>query len=126
VELTEQAAVRNLDQTRSILEELKKLNVSVSLDDFGTGYSSFKSLIELPIDNLKIDKSFVLKVGEDPKNKRVVETARDIAETLDLEVIAEGVETENHVEYLRELGIDIMQGFYWTEPLSKMIFLGNN
>jgi EAL domain-containing protein (putative c-di-GMP-specific phosphodiesterase class I) len=117
VELTEQAAVRDIDETREILADLRSHGVSVSIDDFGTGYSSFTSLVKLPVDNLKIDKSFVLNLYEEEQNKRIVEATGQLAHGLELDVIAEGVETEAHIGYLRELGITLMQGFYWTEPL---------
>lgn len=123
VELTEQAAVRDLETSREMLGDLRDMGVGVSIDDFGTGYSSFRSLIELPLDNLKIDKSFVLNLNENTKNKRIIETARDMARTLDLDVIAEGVETTEHRDYLRGLDIGIMQGFHWSEALPHGEFL---
>lgn len=119
IEITEQAAIQDIEKTYGILSSLINKNISVSLDDFGTGYSSFKSLIHLPLDNLKIDKSFVLNLDEDEKNKRIIETTNEMAKNLDLAIIAEGVETTSQVEYLQNLEIQILQGFHWTEPLPE-------
>lgn len=89
------------------------------IDDFGTGYSSLSYLKKYPIYALKIDKSFVLDLEHNPSNKQLVKTIITMAKGMDIRVVAEGVETEQHARYLAQLECDYAQGFYYSRPLSK-------
>jgi diguanylate cyclase (GGDEF)-like protein len=117
LELTESILVESLEKAIRILNELKSLGVRISIDDFGTGYSSLNYLKRLPIDILKIDRSFVKDIFIDPGNEAIIKAIFTLARSLNLEVIAEGVETAQQLAYLHELGCDKMQGFLFSPPL---------
>ncbi len=118
-EITETVLMQNLDYTSKILLKLKKLGIRIAIDDFGVGYSSLIYLKELPVDILKIDKSFVTNIQKNPKNKAIVRYIVSMAKTIGLEVISEGVELEEELEELKNLNIDIYQGFYFSKGISK-------
>ena len=117
LELTESILVESLEKAIRILNELKSLGVRISIDDFGTGYSSLNYLKRLPIDILKIDRSFVKDIFIDPGNEAIIKAIVTLARSLNLEVIAEGVETAQQMAYLHELGCDKMQGYLFSPPL---------
>ncbi len=119
LEITESTAMEDAERTVKVLAELKKVGVQLSIDDFGTGYSSLSYLHSLPFDTLKIDRSFVYKVGENGENSEVLQTIVSLAQNLRMKVIAEGIETENQLQLLRSLGCDFGQGFYMSKPLPK-------
>ncbi|HYN37876.1 MAG TPA: EAL domain-containing protein, partial [Rhodospirillales bacterium] len=96
---------------------LRDLGVRVSIDDFGTGYSSLAYLKALPVDELKIDKAFVMHLHEDERDAKIVRSTIDLAHGLGLKVVAEGVETEAHVAALSAFGCDIGQGYLFSKPL---------
>ena len=100
------------------MQELKDSGIRLSLDDFGTGYSSLNHLKKLPIDELKIDKSFVFDIDEDPQDALLVQTIIKIAHQYSLDVVAEGVEVDSQLEFLKNEGCDIYQGYFFSEPLS--------
>lgn len=116
VEITESMLMKSFDKNVKILEEIKSLGVSIALDDFGTGYSSLNYLTKLPIDVLKIDRSFVVDLMNDPKSKCIVENIINLSHQLGIEVVAEGVEDKSQVEYLRTILCDIVQGYYYSKP----------
>lgn len=118
LEMTENAIVNDMERASSILREIKKLNVTIALDDFGTGYSSLTLLRELPIDILKIDKSFVHKLSENANDLKIVQAIIGLGENLGLTVIAEGVETEEQVDLLTRNGCFYQQGYYYSRPIS--------
>jgi diguanylate cyclase (GGDEF)-like protein/PAS domain S-box-containing protein len=120
LEITESAFVRDIKFTNSVLNELKNIGVSVSIDDFGTGYSSLAHLKRFPIDNLKIDISFVREIVKDPDSASIVMAIINMAHTLQLKTIAEGIETEEQWKFLRLLRCDMGQGFYLSKPLPAM------
>jgi diguanylate cyclase (GGDEF)-like protein len=99
-----------------ILQGLKNLGVSLAIDDFGTGHSSITNLKSFPVDMLKMDRSMVEGVHEDPENRAIVSATRGLAQAFGLEIGAEGVETAEEMEALRLLGCDFVQGYYWQEP----------
>ena len=116
VEITESMLMKSFDKNLKILQEIKDLGVSIALDDFGTGYSSLNYLTKLPIDVLKIDRSFVIDLLISPKSKCIVETIVNLSHQLGIEVVAEGVEDKDQVEYLRTILCDIVQGYYFSKP----------
>ena len=119
LEITESAAMENADHTISILNRLKSLGVQLSIDDFGTGYSSLSYLHRLPVDTLKIDRSFVYSVGESGENSEILQTIISLAKNLGKKVIAEGIETEAQLSLLQNLGCDYGQGYLLARPMNK-------
>ena len=117
VELTEGTLVTDLAETRGALERLREIGVTVSLDDFGTGYSSLGYLTSLPIDTLKIDRSFVVDGLADADGIAVSSAIIGLAKTLGMEVLAEGVDSEKQLADLTALGCDNIQGFLIAKPL---------
>ncbi len=118
VELTETIAMQDIERTISILKEIKALGVSISMDDFGTGYSSLSALKLLPIDILKIDRSLICDLGTSSASYSIVKAIVDLGRALDLEVLAEGVETQEQSEVLHELGCTVAQGYFFGRPLT--------
>jgi diguanylate cyclase (GGDEF)-like protein len=116
VEITESVLMKSFNKNVEILEEIRKLGVSIALDDFGTGYSSLNYLTKLPIDVLKIDRSFVIDLMDNPKSKCIVENIINLSHQLGIEVVAEGVEDKGQVEYLRAILCDVVQGYYFSKP----------
>nr|MDQ3039663.1 EAL domain-containing protein [Pseudomonadota bacterium] len=117
LELTESSLMANTDRTIESLQALKQLGVQISIDDFGTGYSSLAYLRRFPIDKLKIDIAFIRDVTHNPDAAAIALTIINMAHTLKLKVIAEGVETEAQLAYLRRHGCDQIQGYYFSRPL---------
>ncbi|WP_157691608.1 bifunctional diguanylate cyclase/phosphodiesterase [Noviherbaspirillum autotrophicum] len=122
LEITESAIMENLDEAVSILNRIKALGVKVALDDFGTGYSSLSQLISLPIDKLKVDQSFVKRIGSDQASQAVTEAIIALGHSLKLEVIGEGIESEDTLRYLKERGCDQAQGYWFSPPLPASKF----
>lgn len=116
-EITESVFMDNIEVTKNILTELKNNGIKISIDDFGTGYSSLSCLKKLPVDNLKIDISFIRDLGKDPDAETIVSAITTMANTMSLKTIAEGVETKEQLEILRQLRCDTVQGFYLSRPL---------
>src|SRR4028119_2108889 len=117
LDVTETVYVRALAGNTVTLERLRGLAAKISLDDFGVGYSSLAYLKRLPADSLKIDRSFVKGLGEDVEDTAIVHMIIELAHTLGLEVIAEGVETEEQARLLRDMGCDMAQGYHFAKPL---------
>lgn len=117
LEVTEGAMMMNPKKSMEILNEFHQLGFGVSIDDFGTGYSSLAYLKNLPADEIKIDKSFVLNMAEDKKDASIVKAAVDLAHNLDLKIVAEGVEDEKTLDLLAEMGCDYAQGYYMAKPM---------
>jgi predicted signal transduction protein with EAL and GGDEF domain len=123
IELTESLVMADVDRAIGILRELKALGVKLSIDDFGTGYSSLSYLKRFPIDVLKIDRSFVNDITVDPDDAAIVSTIISLAHSLRLQVIAEGVETEAQLAYLREHHCDQIQGYFFSRPVTAEAFV---
>jgi diguanylate cyclase (GGDEF)-like protein/PAS domain S-box-containing protein len=117
LELTESCVMNNPDEAVIILKALKSMGLKLSIDDFGTGYSSLSYLKRFPIDKLKIDQSFVKDIMRDPENTAIVRAIISMARSLDLEVIAEGVETEDQLSFLDGEFCNTFQGYYFSRPL---------
>ena len=123
LELTEHVMLDDIDEVSATMGRLKELGVRFALDDFGTGYSSLSYLKRLPFDTLKIDRSFVRDIETDPNDREIVQTILNIARSLKVSVIAEGVETELQALLLRQLGCHAFQGYYFARPEPLEIFL---
>lgn len=117
LEVTESMIMMNPEVTSRLLIELKQLGVALSIDDFGTGYSSLSYLHRFPFDTLKIDRSFVVSMEDKTENMEIVRSIALLAHSLDMDIIAEGVETERHLARLLELGCEYGQGFYFSTPV---------
>lgn len=117
LEITESTTMGSIDKSIEILHQLKALGVSISIDDFGTGYSSLNYLQTMPIDNLKIDRSFIKKLHHSKKDKAFVQAIVTMAHTLGMKVIAEGVELEEQFLFLQDIGCEIAQGFLFSKPV---------
>lgn len=129
IELTESMAAQDSLFVSSIIRKIKAMGMETSIDDFGTGYSSFSSLKKIPFDTLKIDKSFMDEVELDEKSCNIVKSINNIGHSLDMKTLAEGIETESQVKIAREIGINSIQGYYFSRPLSEFEyqrFLANN
>jgi EAL domain-containing protein (putative c-di-GMP-specific phosphodiesterase class I) len=117
LEITEGVLIDKVEETVARLAELKALGINLSIDDFGTGYSSLNYLKRLPLDEIKIDRSFVTNLIEDPNNTAIVKSMVAIATTFSLHVVAEGVETTAEAEFLHALGCHCHQGYLYARPL---------
>lgn len=122
LEITESMLMGEVDQLASLLHDIKSLGVSFSLDDFGTGYSSLSYLKKFPIDELKIDRSFLLEVPINNDDNSIVRAIIAMAHSLGQKVVAEGVEELEQLEFLRQHDCDIIQGYYYSKPLKKSDF----
>lgn len=118
IEVTESVLMQDAELAVTVLRKLKSLGVRISIDDFGTGFSSLAYLKRFPLDELKIDKSFVDGLGTDPEATAIVAAVMGMAHALDLQVVAEGVETADQVTRLRTLGCDEAQGYYFARPMT--------
>ncbi|NOR71841.1 MAG: EAL domain-containing protein [Methylomarinum sp.] len=123
LELTESIVADDINDTIQKMNALKERGIKISIDDFGTGYSSLSYLKQLPIDQLKIDQSFVRDIGVDVENEVIVETIINMANSLKLNVIAEGVETEEQALFLKEKGCNTFQGYYFGRPMPDDEFI---
>jgi EAL domain-containing protein (putative c-di-GMP-specific phosphodiesterase class I) len=123
IEIPESVAMDNIDNTISRIGELTRMGMHVSIDDFGTGYSSLSQLQRLPIQKLKIDKSFVRDIATSSNDQAIVRAVVLMAHSMNLRVVAEGVEKEDQLSFLREQQCDEAQGFLFSEPLSAEKFL---
>ena len=122
LELTESGVTRDLDDTIEIMRTLKNIGVRFSLDDFGTGYSSLSYVKRLPLDTVKIDRTFISDCTADSDNTAIVRAIIAMAKTLDLDVVAEGVETEAQLNFLAEQGCTAYQGFHFSAPVPERDF----
>ena len=118
LELTESVLMDRFENAAATVLALRAVGVKISIDDFGTGYSSLSYLDRLPIDVLKIDRSFIDRLGEERPSASIVEAIAAMAESLDLEVVAEGIETEAQLEAVRDLGCRFGQGFLWSRAMA--------
>ncbi len=118
LEITETCAMQNAENSVRALRELKRIGVRIAVDDFGTGYSSLNYLKRFPLDSLKLDKSFVRDVTEDPADAAIAAAVVSIAETLGLTLIAVGIETEEQLAFFRTRGCPRGQGFLFGRPMA--------
>ena len=120
-EITETAAVENLDAAHELVQELTSLGFGVALDDFGTGYGTFSYLQHLPVTELKIDIDFVRALTQDPTDQRLVKSIISVAQNFDMKTVAEGVEDQATLDLLRTLGVDFVQGYYIGYPAEMTV-----
>jgi diguanylate cyclase (GGDEF)-like protein len=119
LEITESLSIESLDDVLPLLYEIQEYNIKISLDDFGTGYSSLSILRDLPINELKIDKSFIDKILYDESEKILVQSIINIGKNFNMKTLAEGVESNDQVVELKALKCDVFQGYYYSKPLTK-------
>ncbi|WP_319760470.1 EAL domain-containing protein [Maridesulfovibrio sp.] len=117
LEITESTVMDDIEQTKKTLDKLADSGITLSIDDFGTGYSSMAHLKNLPMHVLKIDQSFVSGLPHNTSDKKIVKAIISLAKSFDLSTVAEGIETYEQCTYMKELGCDIMQGFYYSPPV---------
>ena len=117
IEITESTLIKDIDHTQSILEDLKKLGVHISIDDFGTGYSSLSYLKRFPIESLKIDQSFIHDIVSNSEDRSITKAIIAMAHSLNMEIVAEGVESNDQLEILRALETEKIQGYFSGQPL---------
>jgi EAL domain-containing protein (putative c-di-GMP-specific phosphodiesterase class I) len=122
LEVTESALMDRPERAISHLRDLKALGVQLAIDDFGTGYSSLAYLKQMPVDVLKVDRTFVAGLGSDAGDTAIVASVVNLAHTFGLHAVAEGVETAEQHDHLRILGCDLAQGFHWSRPVPADAF----
>ncbi len=123
LEITESLSIEDLGEVLPLLHAIKKEGIKLSLDDFGTGYSSLSMLRDLPINELKIDKSFIDNILYDDCERALVQTIISMGKNFQMKTVAEGVESLEQLEELKEVGCDIFQGYYYSKPLSKELLI---
>ena len=122
MEVTESVMMKNPNQSIEVLNQLNELGIDISVDDYGTGYSSLSYLKKLPISKLKIDKSFIIDMMENDSDAMIVRSTIDLARNLGMDVIAEGIETNETLELLSILSCRLVQGYYICKPISGEAF----
>lgn len=118
LELTETAVIKDIESAKEAERKVHSLGFVVSMDDFGVGYSSFYMLKNINIDILKIDKSFSDEVIEDERGRIILQSIIDMAKKLKIKTVAEGIETKEQIEYLKQIGCDMVQGYYFEKPIT--------
>lgn len=117
LEITESVLLTSMEEVIKKLNKLKKLGVKISLDDFGTGFSSLTYLRMLPVETLKIDKSFIDIITTDMQGAKIIDSIINMAHTVNMKVVAEGVETQQQLEYLQHNNCDLIQGYIFSQPI---------
>jgi EAL domain-containing protein (putative c-di-GMP-specific phosphodiesterase class I) len=119
LEITESLLIERPEDVIDKLLEIKQLGVSIAMDDFGTGYSSLSYLLKFPFDKIKIDKSFVTASSEDPVARDILRSIASLGKTLKIRITAEGVETREQVDFLRDIACNQLQGYFFAKPLNE-------
>ncbi|GBF78804.1 putative bifunctional diguanylate cyclase/phosphodiesterase [Aphanothece sacrum] len=119
VEITESLLIENTAIATIILKKLRERNIAICLDDFGTGYSSLSYLHRFPVDTIKIDRSFINRIGEPDAKLEIVQSIITLAHNLGMNIVAEGIETQEQLTYLQSLQCDFGQGYFFSKPLNK-------
>ena len=123
LEITESAYSEDSEQLIETIEKLRNKGFKIEMDDFGTGYSSLNMLADIPVDVLKLDMKFVQNLKSNDKQEKMIKLVVDIAQFLSMKVVAEGVENEDEVDMLKDVGCGVIQGFYFSRPLSEKDFV---
>ena len=123
LEITETSYIRNPKETMRVLEQLKKLGIELWLDDFGTGHSTVEHLLHFPVDGIKLPDTFMSKVPRDGTSEAISRKLIELAHELEIRVIAEGVERDEQLEFLKETNCDYVQGFLFSKPMEEEDFV---
>lgn len=123
IEITETSYVKSTKLTVETIESIRSLGLKVSLDDFGTGYTAFNQLLHYPVDELKIDKSFIDNIVEDKADRKMVESMVNLGHSCDTFVVGEGVESIEQYHHLRKANCDLIQGYFFSSPLTYIEFI---
>jgi len=123
LEIIETIAMGDAEKSGRVLAQLKALGVRLSIDDFGTGYSSLSRLRRIPVDTLKIDRAFISNMDSDSENREIVRAIIMLAHNLGLKVVAEGAETEEHINLLKQLDCEMAQGYFFSRPADDQAML---
>jgi EAL domain-containing protein (putative c-di-GMP-specific phosphodiesterase class I) len=123
LEIIETIAMGDAEKSGQVLAQLKALGVRLSIDDFGTGYSSLSRLRRIPVDTLKIDRAFIMNMDTDPESREIVRTIIMLAHNLGLKVVAEGTETQAHINQLKQLNCEMAQGYLYSKPADDQAML---
>jgi len=115
-EITERVSAGNMEAVSRNLKEIKKLGIKITMDDFGTGFSSLSMLLNLEIDKIKIDRLFIKNIGNS-REEKIIKTMVSMAKKLGLGVVAEGVEREEELTFLKKINCECGQGYYWARPM---------
>ena len=122
IEITESAFVEDSNEVIPVLENLRNHGFKVEIDDFGSGYSSFGALVDLPFDVLKIDMQFIRSMDKNPKVKEIIKMIINLSKVMNATTVAEGVESKEQCDFLKENGCDLIQGYYFSKPLPQKEF----
>ena len=122
LEILETIVLDDFASAVKVISDLASLGVGIALDDFGSGYSSLEYVAKLPLDYLKIDRSFLMNLEENPSNRIILETIMTLANGMKVKTVAEGVETKRHFDFLREIGCDVAQGYFINKPMDPKTF----
>ena len=122
-QITESMAVENAEHMSAVLSALRSLGFRVAMDDFGTGYSSLAKLVSLPVDELKLDRSFLVDIESDLRSRSIVKAVVELAHACGCVVVAEGVETRGQAALIAQFGADQAQGFHWHRPMPCAAFI---
>jgi EAL domain-containing protein (putative c-di-GMP-specific phosphodiesterase class I) len=123
LEIVERIAMGDAEKSGHVLSRLKALGVRLSIDDFGTGYSSLSRLHRIPVDTLKIDRAFISSINSDPESREIVRIIIMLAHNLGLKVVAEGTETQEHINLLKQLNCEMAQGYFFSRPADDQAML---
>jgi EAL domain-containing protein (putative c-di-GMP-specific phosphodiesterase class I) len=118
LEITESMVMHNPTRMIAVLAKIKNLGIRLAIDDFGTGYSSLAQIKHFPVDTLKVDRSFIRNIPQDSDDKAITEAIIAMGKTLSLTVVAEGVETADQMNFLKDRSCDEMQGYYFSKPIA--------
>jgi EAL domain-containing protein (putative c-di-GMP-specific phosphodiesterase class I) len=119
LEITESVIMSNAEEAIDTVRRLRQMGVRVSIDDFGTGYSSLSYLHRFPIDTLKVDRSFVNRIGNEDEHAEIIQTIIKLASNLGMDVVAEGVENAEQLNFLRQINCNYGQGYYYSRPVES-------
>jgi EAL domain-containing protein (putative c-di-GMP-specific phosphodiesterase class I) len=122
IEITESTAMTDIERTAPVLKKMAEMGIRISIDDFGTGYSSLNHLKKLPIKKIKIDRSFIKDIATDADDRAIIGAVTSMAHKMGIRAVAEGVETEEQLEFVREAGCDEAQGYLFSRPLTARQF----
>ncbi|MEK7899660.1 EAL domain-containing protein, partial [Burkholderia contaminans] len=122
IELTESCFIEDEDAANGLMRQFRQLGAQIHLDDFGTGYSSLSQLSRLPLDAIKLDRSFITGIDRNPRSQALVRSVVSLAKALNFAVVAEGVETRAEAEFLKQLDVDHAQGYYYARPMPAQAF----